>query len=520
MNICSCVDLSQDKTGSNIKIHNANLLLTHPLTMKNSENNVNSFDVNDGSVFMSNRDSNVNVIESYNYKNNFFYFLNQITKLQRFYKERYKKKHNYALSIKTTKTVKKIFIANIDNEGQERVIDSEVIASNNGNQFNYEKFKSNVSSMDALKNSIINDITNNYNKLYTPQTTLYEKPDIIKKKTKDFVRDIVKRKTENKKYNIPIASQEGCSLTVYMNNCQASFRSTCKSTIIHDINEGGVGTEPRGCFLKKRMKFKFEGNVNVETKKKEGFGKITWNDESILLANFMNNRANNIAYYNDKPNVSEFSGYYIENHPQGYGIFKAEGIITEGEWDKNMLTGIGREYSDKDTYYQGEYVNCGKTGIGLYRWSDGTIYEGEWNNNQMTGFGIISFNDDKLYFGQVHNGIMEGYGEFHWGKEEQKYMGYYKNDLKHGFGIYTTNQGETQTYMGFWEKGKMNGVGLIIRGKKIKYGVWKNGLNEKWLQGSWELRKYATNKSDYYKYIKIMELTQNKISNFLCKFLN
>ena len=152
MNICSCVDLSQDKTGSNIKIHNANLLLTHPLTMKNSENNVNSFDVNDGSVFMSNRDSNVNVIESYNYKNNFFYFLNQITKLQRFYKERYKKKHNYALSIKTTKTVKKIFIANIDNEGQERVIDSEVIASNNGNQFNYEKFKSNVSSMDALKN--------------------------------------------------------------------------------------------------------------------------------------------------------------------------------------------------------------------------------------------------------------------------------------------------------------------------------------------------------------------------------
>ena len=505
MNVCSCVDLSQDKTGSNIKIHNTNLLLVHhPLTMKNSETNVNLLDVNENSVFMSNRESNVNIIESYNSKNNFFYFLNKITKLQQFYKDRYRKKHDYDFQIKPTKTVKKIFIANIDNEGRERVIDSEVMVSNIGDQFDYEKFRNNVSYMDILKNSIINDGNSGYNKLYTPQMTLNDKPDIFKKKTKDFVRDIVKRKTENKRYNIPIASQEGCSLTVYMSNCQASFRSACKYSIIHDINEGEFDSEPRGCFLKKRLKFKFEGNVNVETKKKEGFGKITWNDESILLANFMNNRASDIAYYRDKPNCSEFSGYYRENYPQGYGIFKAEGIITEGEWDKNKLTGIGREYSDKDTYYQGEYVNCGKNGIGLYRWSDGTIYKGEWDNNQMTGFGIISFNDDKLYFGQVNNGVMEGYGEFYWGREEQKYMGYYKNDLKHGFGIYITSQGETQTYMGFWEKGKMNGVGLIIKGKNFKYGVWKNGLNEKWLQGSWELRKYVSNKSNDYKYIKFL----------------
>jgi len=30
---------------------------------------------------------------------------------------------------------------------------------------------------------------------------------------------------------------------------------------------------------------------------------------------------------------------------------------------------------------------------------------------------------------------MDGYGEFIW-KDGKKYVGYYKNDKKHGFGIY------------------------------------------------------------------------------------
>jgi hypothetical protein len=61
----------------------------------------------------------------------------------------------------------------------------------------------------------------------------------------------------------------------------------------------------------------------------------------------------------------------------------------------------------------------------------------------------------------------------------------------------------------------MHGVGLIIRTNKFKYGIWKNGINEKWLQGPWELRKYVTNKNDGYNFVKILELTQDKLTKYL-----
>ena len=522
-NICSCIYLNQDKKNSNIKINSFNVPYPNHLHMKPSDNTVNMVESTDASL-LSNilqtseqfPEPKMHFIESYNSKNNFFYYLSKIKTIQRFYKKRFQFKQTLKLPLKTQKTVKQIFIADIDNEGEERVIDSEEIEVGAFNKFNYEEFQHHISCMDnIMKLSLITE--NDFDQVLTPKVALKAKPEgIMKKKTKDFVRAIVKRQTVNKKNQLTIPNQEECSLTNYITTCQASFKSINKLTIINDPNVDKIfQSESRGCFLKKKLKFKFEGNVSVETHKKEGFGKITWNDESFLLVNFKNNRANHIGYYNDKPNCSEFSGYYEDNYPNGYGLFKSEGIITEGEWNKNILTGIGREYSDKDTYYQGEYTNCVKNGIGIYRWKDGTMYKGEWINNQMTGFGIISYNDDKLYLGQINNGLMNGYGEFYWGKEEKKYMGYYKNDLKHGFGIYISSKEENKTYIGFWEKGKMHGVGLIIRANKFKYGIWKNGINEKWLQGPWELRKYVTNKNDGYNFVKILELTQDKLTKYL-----
>ena len=50
---------------------------------------------------------------------------------------------------------------------------------------------------------------------------------------------------------------------------------------------------------------------------------------------------------------------------------------------------------------------------------------------------------------------MDGYGEFYWGNEGKKYFGFYKDDLKQGFGVYVWNFDPIEAYMGFWEKGKM-----------------------------------------------------------------
>ena len=73
---------------------------------------------------------------------------------------------------------------------------------------------------------------------------------------------------------------------------------------------------------------------------------------------------------------------------------------------------------------------------------------------------------------------MHGYGEFSW-SEGKKYCGFYKNDKKDGFGLYFWPN--EKFFIGFWKEGKQNGIGKYIKGNNIKYGIWKDGKKEKWL---------------------------------------
>lgn len=68
---------------------------------------------------------------------------------------------------------------------------------------------------------------------------------------------------------------------------------------------------------------------------------------------------------------------------------------------------------------------------------------------------------------------MHGYGEFKW-NDGKKYVGYYKNDRKEGFGIYYW-ENPNKVYIGFWRNGKQDGVGKYITKEKIYYGLWNLG---------------------------------------------
>ena len=107
----------------------------------------------------------------------------------------------------------------------------------------------------------------------------------------------------------------------------------------------------------------------------------------------------------------------------------------------------------------------------------------------MTGFCIITYRDEKMYIGQIEKGIMNGYGEFSW-KNGKKYLGYYKNDLKEGFGVFIYEQKPFQAYIGFWLEGKMDGLGLVIKGRNVKYGLWKKGEKKQRFKGPWEFKVY------------------------------
>ena len=309
---------------------------------------------------------------------------------------------------------KKKTIANIGNFTQVDTLifmndDNDKGDIDDNNEFNFVKFSTHLSCMKNKKRApaLINAL-----KLKSCQQINNSLITINKSRQKVHLMDVNKfirneaahstmssiPESISASKSISIVPIEG-SLTKYING-QQGYTSFCKGC----TKTNGSNTEdPRGYFIKKKTKYKYQGYIDVRNNSKEGFGKVIWKDQSILLSYFTNNSADGISYFNDKPSESEFSGTYINNRPNGYGLYKSQGAILEGEWMNSSMSNIGREYSDNDTYYQGDFENCIKQGIGLYRWSDGTIYKGEWKNNQMTGFGLVIYNDDKIYAGEMIN---------------------------------------------------------------------------------------------------------------------
>ena len=322
-----------------------------------------------------------------------------------------------------------------------------------------------------------------------------------------------KKGGKNRKDNINNFENEP-SLTSNIHLTKFSFFSRSQSLQSNGIyNEHNI----RGNFLhKKNMKYKYIGYASNKTSKtKEGYGKIVWSDGSNVIGRFDNNTINGICVFKDKASNGEYTGEYQNNIPLGYGIYKCEGIAIEGHWKKNTISGEGIEYSEDDTYFQGEFKNCIKEGIGLFRWSDGTIYKGEWKDNSMNGCGIIIYPDSRLYMGEIVNGSMEGYGEFYWGDTGKRYFGFYEADKRNGFGCYIWNLEPFSAYIGFWELGKMNGLGIKISNNLFRYGIWKDGAKEFWLPGPWETRKYA--KPAQLTYLKLLAKNRRKIMNFIKK---
>ena len=267
-------------------------------------------------------------------------------------------------------------------------------------------------------------------------------------------------------------------------------------------------------------------NIN-DNKIKNGFGKLLFDDESIFKCHFIENKANGVGQYIDKINNEEFIGVYKTNLPNGYGIYR--NIITErkcmGYFKLNGLNGIGIEESIEDGYtYYGEFDKNQKHGYGVLQWREGIKYEGQFFRNQMNGYAIIKYPGNKIYKGQMNNGKMEGFGEFDWGGGK-KYIGYYKADKRNGFGIFlwnvprvNINEGlpdldNIKGYIGFWDDGNMNGIGLRISDGKIKYGVWKNGIKMEWIEGDEQIKKHIKNNQK--KYSNLFLGTKQKLLNLL-----
>ena len=75
-------------------------------------------------------------------------------------------------------------------------------------------------------------------------------------------------------------------------NCQQGYTSFCKGWTTK--TNWSDTEDPRGYFIKKNIKYKYQGYIDVRNNSKEGFGKVIWRDQSILLSYFTNNVADGI----------------------------------------------------------------------------------------------------------------------------------------------------------------------------------------------------------------------------------
>ena len=271
----------------------------------------------------------------------------------------------------------------------------------------------------------------------------------------------------------------------------------------------------KGNFIQKNEKvIRYQGGFLKKTRKKNGFGIITWSDNSKLKGIFESNDINGICRFYNHKYKSTFIGEYVNSHPKGFGVYNVKSFSLQGYWESEILNGIAIEVWEDGTYFQGEYKDNKKNGIGLYRWPDGTIYQGEFKDGQMNGLGIILYSNDCIFSGEIENGYMNGYGTYSWGNGCM-YMGNYTQDIKNGFGIYIWDQKNFLCYIGFWEMGKQQGIGAKINGNKIKYCIWNKGKISATLKGLYEIDKYLTGiQKGYYQYFTPSYISKLKLTNF------
>ena len=400
-------------------------------------------------------DKNYILIDSYNNNNNFFYYLKKVQLIQKYY--RIHKEKNKKETKKKSKNIKITFNL-IEDKKEKKNLN---IEEENNLYFNISKTKLSFAN------------------LYTNIKTTGMKVPMVPFNL-------------NSKKNI-------------------KYRYYGQLTDKRELSTPEIKTT-----LSVKNKLLLPQNLNKRRKSdmkiKSGYGRIEYNDKSIFQGTFKNNKAEGIGHYQDDIN-GNFLGEYKNNEPNGYGIYNNGGIQEEGKFNGNYLNGIGIERSDDDTNYEGEFHLSIKHGIGTFKWSDGTIYQGNFLNNEMTGFGIIEYNDGKLYQGGILNGSMNGYGEFYW-KEGKRYYGYYKNDKRNGFGIYIWVIQPLEAYIGFFENGLFNGVGIKISGDNVKYGIWKRQEREKWFKGPWEFENHIRKKENL-KYMNIFQMKHFKLFEFI-----
>ena len=93
-------------------------------------------------------------------------------------------------------------------------------------------------------------------------------------------------------------------------------------------------------------------------------------------------------------------------------------------------------------------------------------YLGYYKNNKFHGYGILVKENEELYYGEFREGLKNGFGYLQ--TKQYIYKGFFHADKKEGYGEYF-NKEEGINYCGNFINDKFNGYGFYYKENKFKY---------------------------------------------------
>ena len=212
---------------------------------------------------------------------------------------------------------------------------------------------------------------------------------------------------------------------------------------------------------------KYEGGFSEG--RLHGSGTYTWADGVVYSGTFEQNDITGEGTYT-WPDGSSYTGAVLKGKRHGEGVFTcADGAVTySGGWQLGKRHGSGKlTYSQSPlSYYDGQWESDVKSGEGTQIYPSGNKYSGAWKNNVKHGSGSMVWQQARQrYEGQWTEGQMQGTGEYTWA-----------SDFADASPFQMFNH-----YFGEWSAGKRSGEGVFYYATGAVYaGGWQNDMKHGW----------------------------------------
>lgn len=266
----------------------------------------------------------------------------------------------------------------------------------------------------------------------------------------------------------------------------ATYSGTFKENLRHGK---GFWSHPKGEM--------YEGEY--EHNKKHGLGVYCFkNTGKMYIGEWKNDKIDGEGiYYFNASHTALYFGQYHADKKHGKGIYLYEnGILTAQEWregelvhesllpidqfleyairKRSLIHRVRRAVASRllgelppesevrafqfpsGATYTGQYYGAKKHGTGQWVHPEGDQYDGQFEFNKHHGWGIYTIGrTGKKFIGEWKAGKMNGVGVYFFTPEETEYfVGTYRNDVKHGRGMYHFVR-DQKNKVQWWEEGTL-----------------------------------------------------------------